>query len=816
VSVSPRRASCGVWLAVVAAGLLGCQRAGAGEKLDYPPEARLMAMKLVAGPGERATAGRLAISASIVRGYDAVYFTIDPEDSSRGSRWVAYDTGQEKLTTLHSDVNTLCGQRTRKGTLGQRILAARLGPDTLLGTGPAAGEGSRPGGHVLRNGKDIGSLEPGWAVVAFDPAWVNRLRKDKSRRGRDELGYLALARSPDAKRFRIYHVDADKLEYLGIEGGAELEGFQGSREAVVFPAPDGTLMEKQVNSGDPPTPSRSKPKPSATKAPPEGVGPAQFAWWSQSGGWLRAFEQAKRMDILEAAHLHEGYACFARERADAKAPAELFLHRPSAGEPQKLCSLPRFEGRTLHLVHRVQFLRSQDVVVLAGDGEVTVLLRYEAPLLDTICAQWNALMDQAFKGKPVVPARHVGNLYDLAKHADRGMDPMLVASDGRPYFGTMPHHSTESGQAFSFDPKANKLLLLGSIDRMAGVRKAYTVPYMIHGSAFEMKGKVYFVAQDPHYGGYGFPITEGAERPRFQGSPIAEYDIQTDKSRGLGVPLPGDCGLFRVTGDPKHNILYVRRGYSHHFYGPITWLALQLDAQGNLAGRPKPLPFDAHPGHILVREDGIVVASVPDKAFLTYQERRKSRAKTDDLKPLCRIMAYDPASGKAEIKREVEGAWEIEWLPWQNGKASAIGRLGDHACRLDLASFALEKLWPWPAKLGGHSSAVALHGGRIYWIAREHEKGYPGTGRTAVFYSADVATGKVLQHGYVVDEAGRRPKDLNYFAFLRDGRIFACGTVFGLPTDEHYMARYRDSEPFRLDCAAFVIDKLPPGTPLEE
>ena len=29
------------------------------------------------------------------------------------------------------------------------------------------------------------------------------------------------------------------------------------------------------------------------------------------------------------------------------------------------------------------------------------------------------------------------------------------------------------------------------------------------------------------------------------------------------------------------------------------------------------------------------------------------------------------------------------------------------------------------------------------------------------------------------------------------------------------MARYRDGEPYRLDCAAFLIDKLPPGAVVE-
>jgi hypothetical protein len=56
---------------------------------------------------------------------------------------------------------------------------------------------------------------------------------------------------------------------------------------------------------------------------------------------------------------------------------------------------------------------------------------------------------------------------------------------------------------------------------------------------------------------------------------------------------------------------------------------------------------------------------------------------------------------------------------------------------------------------------------------------------------------------------------LNRFTFLPDGRIFTTGTVYGLATDRNYMPRYRNSEPYRLDCAAFVISKLPPGKPLE-
>jgi hypothetical protein len=77
----------------------------------------------------------------------------------------------------------------------------------------------------------------------------------------------------------------------------------------------------------------------------------------------------------------------------------------------------------------------------------------------------------------------------------------------------------------------------------------------------------------------------------------------------------------------------------------------------------------------------------------------------------------------------------------------------------------------------------------------------------------DPRSGKTLYYGLIVDDQGRRPKDLNRFAFLPDGRIFTTGTVYARPGDRHYMPRYRDTEPYRLDCAAWVIEKIPPGRP---
>jgi len=794
-----------------------------GESVDRPLATRLRDQQLVARSPAGETYDGFMMPSMIVRGYEAVYVSVDPGDTTRGTRWVAYDSGQERITTLISDLNTVCGEPARAGKLGQRLHAiAERG--ALLGTGPAPGDGDYPGGHVIRRGKGLGKVEPGWAVVAFDQRWRNTKRRDGTRRGRGEYGLLALARSPDGKRFRIYHVDVDKVEYLGIEGGPELRGFYGEGGYVVFPAGgEGKLMRKAVNEDQPAesyTPRRrpaksfvaAKPREEPT-AVPEGVRPRQFDTRSIGREPGRHFKNAKREDLLAAAHIHQPYSCFARNGVAPDQPAEVFLHRPSAGDPMEVCALEPFDGQVLDRVYRLRFMGSGDLAVLAGNGKVTVLQIYENPLLDAICAVWNALMDEAHAGEPIVKARYLGSLYDLSEYADRGFDPPLLASDGRVYFGTMPHHSSESGPIFCFDPKASKTLLVGHLDDLAGVKRPDAVPTMMHGNPFEMNGKAYFTGQDPHYGGWGFPVEQGRERPRFRGSPILEYDLKTRKARGLGIPVPGDNSLFRIAGDPERNILYVRRGY-HRGWG-LIWYRLQLDEAGDIAGKPVRLPFgDVHPSDILVAADGSLFGGVPHTSYSTWSERRKKREKTDDIKPKCELVRYYPDSGRKESVATFDGVWDIHALPWQHGKPSVLIMAGNAMYRLDTRAAALKKLWDWPKAAALRHKALMHRGKTIYCLARANSKKRFAR-RTCAVYTVDIKSGKVLYHGLVVDDAGRRPKDLNHFLPLADGRIFAVGTAYGLPTDRHGMPRYRDSEPFRLDSASFLIDRLPPGRPLE-
>jgi hypothetical protein len=291
--------------------------------------------------------------------------------------------------------------------------------------------------------------------------------------------------------------------------------------------------------------------------------------------------------------------------------------------------------------------------------------------------------------------------------------------------------------------------------------------------------------------------------------------LKTGKARGLGIPLAGLPGIFRLSGDARRNVLYVRRGYARDYSGPLEWYAIALDANGNFAGEPRKFPLELHPVEIVVGADGAIVCAVPERqAYQTLLDRKARKEKTDGVAPQCEVYRVDPELRKAERIASVADTWEIHWLPWQNGKPTVIGVGERFVCRLDTAKGTIERVCALPKAIPPGEQPAALLGDKIVFLT--HADAKPRGGRTMGVHTLELATGKVFFHGLVVDEAGRRPKDLNHFAVLPGGRILAVGTVFGLPTDRHSMTRYRDGEPYRLDCAGFQIEKLPPGTPVAE
>jgi hypothetical protein len=620
------------------------------------------------------------------------------------------------------------------------------------------------------------------------------------------------AEYPPALRLKDQVPVPEEFDRVSRVGASAVRLIIRGHEAINFGiGPDGATdrsrwlvydsAQKEINS-----------VPAVADLAPSAREPALEDRWAGIDRWRRHFERAGREDLLGIEHLEEGFACRAVPGPKPDRPAELFVDRPGAG-PVRLGPLATFDDRPLSQVCWLRMMPSGDVAVLAGDGKRTVLQVYENPMLDAIDAQWNALMNQAYRDEPTVLSKYLGSLYDLSEYADRAFDPYLPASDGRLYFGMMPHHSSESGPVFAFDPKENRVQLLGDIASMAGIDREDAVPYMMHSSLIELNGKVYLTGQDPHYGGWNFPCLPGEQPRRFLGSPVVEHDSATGESRSLGIPFPGDRGIFCLSGDPERNALYVRLGYDRHHYGPLEWHRLALGEDGTITGKPQRLPFPEQPAGIVLGAEGTIFGVVPDlKLQESLQQKRRARESTDDITPTCYLYRCDPELRRAQRVATVTGTWDVRWAPWQDGKPSAIGIGDDALYELDLKRGAIRRTVNRPSIMAIELGSYNLHDGKMFFMPRVQAEDRVA-GRTMALYSVDLRSGETVYYGLIVDHQERRPKDLNRFAFLPDGRIFTSGTVYAKPGDRHYMRRYRDSEPYRLDCAAFVIERLPPGKP---
>jgi hypothetical protein len=334
-----------------------------------------------------------------------------------------------------------------------------------------------------------------------------------------------------------------------------------------------------------------------------------------------------------------------------------------------------------------------------------------------------------------------------------------------------------------------------------------------------MNGRVYFTGNDPHYGGWGFCPEPGKAKPKYGGPPLAAYVMKTGRIESHGVPLPGHLGVFEMVGDTERNTLYLRPGFSRGHYGPLEWFALSFDAEGRMIGEPRPVPFPQPlPGTIIVGTNGTLYGAMPDGEL--YAQYHKGGGEKSGVRPRCHVYRCDPDLKGAEKVATVDGVWEIEWFLFQDRQPRALGFSGGRFSaeqgffRIDLTSGAIEKLAPWPKSLAG-AERLLLRNGKVWVSLFQNGKadGKDLRTRTAGIYSIDPTSGDALYYGVLKDDKGRRPKDLNYFQFLPDGRFFAVGTVHCIPGDKNYMPRDRSQEPFGLDCAAFIVDKLPPGKP---
>ena len=830
------------------------------ERVDFPPRLRLLEQAVVCRGLDRPGARGGMWLGQTQRNYERTEFNLEPADPAKGSKWVVYDTGQRKVVELISDLNALCGQETRPGSLGQRVYASKQ-VGQLLGTGPAEGNGDFAGGHIVRAGKDLGSVGPGWSVVAFDQHWQGKVALEGKEHPKCSL---ALVRSGDGTKYQILTVLDDRLAPLGIEGGKELEGFLTTGSTVWWRSPDAGVVGRSVLGAGEPEVVGDEGKafldalldpnwffvPGGSLDPRwrgpcfglrqetgdlvkikwsgrasdlgelgrhegvlKGARTESTAQWPGISRWLTQFGWAGRANaespdaaLIEQGGMQEGYLCFGRDGRDDE-PGHLFCYRPAAGPPVDLGPLPPVDGQALSKVFKVRIFTSGKVAVVAGNGEIAAVQIYEGPVIDTLSAQLKGHLGRVVAGAevPALKVRTIDNLYRYAEHADRGFDSMATASDGRLYVCTMPHHPTRGAPICVYDPKLDRVSLLGEFDVLAGNVGPDRIPSMMHDPPFEMNGRLYFTGQDPFYGSYRFPGMckeyPGMvfSEPNYVGSPVLAYDLKKGEFQRCGTPVervPKEIeSLFHITGDPKRSLLFF--GFN---YGARVWYSQRVGQDGELVGAPRKLELGGKPHLVHVGPDGNLYYPL-----LREVAEDRGEKKTDGKRPPCDIYRFDPETGKREVAasfdvvalhgREFSKKFRgtnnaCGWIKGQYGVAEVVAHVGSAGMliKVDLNSGGVKKVCLWqseelgPLRGGGE---MLRSGDKVYWFNWK-----PGTKvMTSQLRVADLKSGQVTEYGRIVDTEGRTVRQVTQAAVGPDGRIYIGGSMFGLPSDQHYCRR---------------------------
>jgi hypothetical protein len=790
---------------------------GAGDA--PPPALRLLDETLVVrSPATVMSAFRMA-TREIQRGYEAVFFSIEPSDLQKGSHWVAYDTALCAVTTLMDDLNAVCGQ-TGPGVPGQRV-GAVSDDGRIVGTRSAVAPQDYPGGHVLVDGKDLGIVEPGASVVRLVPlAGGDGLGAKRSSTATDCV--LLVARRANAGRYRLYLLREGRITFTGVEGGASLSDATVEGTRIRYRNDQGLPCSKElIGDSAPANGSRSLrgadgPVAGADsleqRIPKERLVPCQYDSWSGADRWRRTVQS--RESTMGPIPGVEGFLCFAQSAANTEDSARLFLYTPGVAEPQCLGSLHRYGGRALPRVHQLRVLPSGDIVVLAGNDGQVVLQHYESPLIDAIASHVQREIARAQRHAPYAPlqVRTVSSLYALAGHADRGFECIATASDGCVYFGSMPHHPTQGTPIFRFTPDSGRMERLGVLDALSGDAGPGRIPSMMHTAAVEVDRRLYFCGQDPFYGSYQFP---GMGRETcYAGSPLVGYDLTQRTFKSLGRPIPSGPSIFKVVADPVRKVLYLRQGYWRQDW---RWYELALAVNPASAARPEPLPFTRQPSTLHVAPDGNAYFCVPQGDSEAYRAQGAAGkwdvVSYDPAKMQCAVVAsLDPMAlmgPEAIMKIDLPLEGEVDWITGQQGAEEVLASLSSLGLvvRFNTRTRSVQRACLWmpeaeryPLSLRG---PMCLWRNSLLWLCSD---GNARPFRTTRPMLADLRTGRIERFGALVDQNGRYVEDVTQAIIDADGRIHMGGQVWGAPEDRAYCRRGRAGMPAKLDSCFLVMD----------
>ncbi|MGD0726301.1 MAG: hypothetical protein ABSB63_12135 [Spirochaetia bacterium] len=388
---------------------------------------------------------------------------------------------------------------------------------------------------------------------------------------------------------------------------------------------------------------------------------------------------------------------------------------------------------------------------------------------------------------------------------------IMVASDGACYFGSSTHSNRQSGGFFRFDPRSRQLETLTlDLSAVCGEDLTKTPPQgKIHSPIVEFDGWLYFTTHMANY-------WEEAKNA-YCGAHVIGYEMITRKFRDFGVVRPRFSIYSAINVDPQRKKLYV-------FSVPFAPKDISTDGchlyQIDIPSGAK-------------RDLGRVVEKAQGSCYWFYIDNKGNcwfslwrghgrypdgghgnlyRVKADsgeiecfkDVLPACELA---PDGKPVASDQSIDRSWTwAESLPGRERCLFTMGYLGGDDERVwifdpgkDLGSGeAFQPVgWVGPTFLG-----VALGKSRVFYIQRgdaasgrgwfgeiERDKDEYLASRSEDLHVKSISLdphvrGAVIDHGKIVDDAGRTPRYIDALAADQDGGVYTTGSWHILPGDQ--------------------------------
>ncbi len=748
------------------------------------------------------------------RGNESLYIGIPPLVPDTGPQLAVYSIPLGQVVSLAADLNDWIKARPgqpavqRQSQTGICPTFAMIKPKLYVGTADSPEPPGYEGGHLLefdtltKLTRDLGAVRQGWSIRELAVGGARELLvcigRTNPKEETDLLSFnLADGRITDLKIDDVSNFWSDGAGWWYAAGWKTLlRRFQlgktpermalfPSKETLKFTAPEPVQWLGEIT----PEISQAGKSPSDTAA-----GNGRLFW--NGAGYDFAYGVFPRTAMLMRMYINFGVPTYqsvlpknkamidaltamppgpalqggqagkpecvawvrAREFDPLKSGAVFLVRTAASGQGVELmtCSISSGEtrvygpirdsktGRMLESPVAVTVDRAGNIYVLGILRGALCLAEIEDVFIDEILAQQTQRVERALAGMmPNALRAESISLTAVAPHLDRPFNPPLIASDGRVYFTSMPHDPARSGCMLCYNPKTEKLINLGEIDAMTHPRSRLEVPSMIHCSPVEMSGYVFFTGEDPFYGKeWAFP--EWPAGMVYQGSHIVGIDVKTGKPRDFDIPLP-HASVFFLATDPPRSFLYMRQGYGG---GPLYRMNVST-------GKVEGLEFPA-PDTFFIGPSGELFCS-KDRNLVAF----------DTTTRMYRIMAKN--TGK-----------EWLWMQGQERNEEIYATSGADVWAMNLRSGQVRKL-------GGFAGGDALQGacacqnGVIYHTMWADINGV----RATHLVTMNVATGKAVDRGLIVDQKGRAAHQIFSLSVAKDGTLYMAGTVWPKPGDPY-------------------------------